>query len=186
VVSRYATAMLRLIPFSSDHFDTVANWFANEREAVQWAGPTVDYPLDAAQFQAMVDQGTTQPPTRLCYMAEREGDLVGHAQLGFDWRNGNARLGRVALSPAARGHRLAAPMLRLVLAEAFALDEIERVDLAVYTWNAPAIRTYERLGFTSEGVRRSSTRIGDQRWDSAEMGLLRIEWHQADDGSDGP
>jgi RimJ/RimL family protein N-acetyltransferase len=174
--------MLRLIPFAPDHFATVASWFANERDVIQWAGPTLDYPLDTTQFQAMVDQGNTHPPTRLCFMAQRESDLVGHAQLGLDWRNGNARLGRVALSPAERGQGLAVPMLRLVLAEAFAIAEIERVDLGVYTWNAPAIRTYERLGFTTEGVRRSSARVGDQRWDTAEMGILRPEWHQADDG----
>lgn len=64
-------------------------------------------------------------------------------------------------------------MLRLVLEEAFARREIERVELNVYTWNTPAIRSYEGLGFKTEGVRRShqwlTTRIsGKQRlWNSA-------------------
>ena len=53
-------------------------------------------------------------------MAADAGDLVGHAQLAYDWRNGSARIGRVAIAPAFRGRGLAKPMLRLIMAEAFA------------------------------------------------------------------
>jgi RimJ/RimL family protein N-acetyltransferase len=175
--------VLRLVPFAPEHFATVASWFNDERDAVQWAGPTVHYPLDAAQLQAMVDLSQAQPPARLCYMAERSGDLVGHAQLGLDWRNGNARLGRVAVSPSERGQGLAVPMLGLILAKAFSMPEIERVDLGVFTSNTPAIRTYQRLGFTLEGVRRSSVRVDGERWDSAEMSILRPEWQQTTQAS---
>lgn len=45
-------------------------------------------------------------------------------------------------------------------------------------FNAAAIRTYESLGFTLEGVRRSSTRVGDERWDTGMMGLLASEWRR--------
>jgi RimJ/RimL family protein N-acetyltransferase len=168
--------MLRLVPFAPEHFAEIASWFENEREAVQWAGPTVHYPLDAAQLQDMVNLSQAQPPARLCYMAERDGDLIGHAQLSLDWRNGNARLGRVALSPVRRGQGIATPMLSLVLIEAFSMPEIERVELGVFTWNTPAIKTYQRLGFSLEGIRRSSARVGDERWDIAQMALLRNEW----------
>jgi RimJ/RimL family protein N-acetyltransferase len=67
-------------------------------------------------------------------------------------------------------------MLRLVVRQAFAPAEIKRVELNVYAGNAPAIRSYERLGFKAEGVRRSSTIVGRERWDTAIMGLLREEW----------
>jgi len=170
--------VLSLVPFVPGHFAEVASWFANEREAAQWAGPAVRYPLDTAQLQAMVDQSQARPPGRLCYTAERGGDVIGHAQLGLDWRNGSARLGRVAVSPRQRGQGLAAPMLSLVLARAFSMPQIERVELGVFTWNTPAVRTYQRLGFTREGVRRSSTRVGGERWDTAEMSILRHEWQQ--------
>jgi RimJ/RimL family protein N-acetyltransferase len=70
-------------------------------------------------------------------------------------------------------------MLELVLAEAFALDDVERVELGVYSWNAPAIATYKRLGFQVEGTRRSSTRVGNERWDSMMMSLLRAEYGPA-------
>lgn len=105
-----------------------------------------------------------------------EGNMVGHAQLGFDWRNGIALLSRVAVAPEARGRGLASEMVRLVVGRAFDFQEIERVELNVYTWNEPAIRTYQRIGFQAEGVRRSSAHVAGERWDTAIMGLLRSEW----------
>lgn len=170
--------MLRLVPFAPAHFPLLPGWFASEADAVRWGGPGARFPLDAPQFEAMLAEGETAPPGRLCWMAEdaAAGGTIGHAQLAFDWRNGNARLGRVAVAPAARGRGLARPMLALVVGEAFARRGIERVELNVYTSNAPAIRTYEALGFAHEGVRRSSARVGAERWDTAHMGLLRAEW----------
>ncbi|WP_421579804.1 GNAT family N-acetyltransferase [Shinella sp. M31] len=44
-----------------------------------------------------------EPPVRLCWMAENGGAVVGHAQLDFDWRNGNVVPGRVAIAPGMRG-----------------------------------------------------------------------------------
>jgi RimJ/RimL family protein N-acetyltransferase len=174
-----ASSQLVLIPFMVDHFPTLMSWFASEREVVQWGGPGVCFPLDDEQLQAIVDESQTEPATRLCWMARRDRELIGHAQLALNWRNGNASIGRVAIAPERRGQRLARPMLELVLAEAFALDDVERVELGVYSWNAPAIATYKRLGFQVEGTRRSSTRVGNERWDSMMMSLLRAEYGPA-------
>lgn len=110
-------------------------------------------------------------------MAEAAGEaMLGHAQLALDWRNGIAMLSRVAVAPEARGRGVATEMVRLVVGRAFSIQEIERVELNVYTWNASAIRTYQRIGFQAEGVRRSSARAAGERWDTAIMGLLRSEW----------
>lgn len=166
--------MLRLVAFAPLHFAELAGWFTNEREIVQWGGPGVSFPLDTRQAQAMIDD--SDRPARRCWMVASGAELVGHAQLGFDWRNGVATLGRVAVAPAARGRRLALPMLKLVLEQAFARGDIERVELSVYPWNATAIRVYERLGFVAEGTKRSAVRVGTERWDNAIMGLLRAEW----------
>ena len=168
--------MLSLLPFAPVHFATLASWFANEGELVQWGGPLVSFPLDAAQMQAMLDEGKSAKPARRCWMAAEDGVLVGHAQITINWRHGLAGLCRVGIAPAARGRGLSVPMLRLVLEQSFAAPEIERAELNVYTWNTPAIRAYERLGFVHEGVRRSSVRVGTERWDTAIMGLLRAEW----------
>ena len=116
-------------------------------------------------------------------MVCRNGAPVGHAQLAYEWHDGNARLGRVAVAPAMRGQGLARPLTALMIQEAFSTPGIERLELNVYMFNQPALRTYEALGFKLEGVRRASTRVGEQRWDTGIMGLLR-EW-QAGAGQHG-
>jgi RimJ/RimL family protein N-acetyltransferase len=182
--TRRAAPRLRLLPFEPAHFGTLGGWFGSEREAVQWGGWTVSFPLGPDQCQAMLDEGAGPRPARLCWMASDGSRLMGHAQLGFDWRNGNALLSRVAVAPEARGLGLAVPMLRLVVDEAFARPEIERLELNVFAANLPAIRTYERLGFATEGLRRSFAKVGDERWDTAMMALLRPEWRAAGGGHD--
>jgi len=168
--------MISILPFSPVHFSILSSWFTTEAELVQWGGPKLTYPLDDAQMQAMLDEGKISPPARLCWMAEHKGEWVGHAQLAFDWRNGNATLGRVGIAPSARGRGLAEPMLRLVLAQAFTFSNIMRVELNVFTFNTPAVRTYQRLGFITEGIRRSCTLVGKERWDGMIMSLLRSEY----------
>lgn len=168
--------MIALVPFEARHFPHLISWFRTEAEAVQWAGPTVTVPLDPPQLSAMLDETRATPPLRLCWMAERDGAPIGHLQIGFDWRNGVARLARVAVAPSARGRGYAKPMIALALDEAFGRPGIERVELNVYPFNAPALRVYRSLGFVEEGRRRSSVRVGSERWDTVHMGMLRDEW----------
>lgn len=165
--------MLTLTPFTPAHFRLLLDWFPTHAELVQWGGPPLEFPLSRDQLERMLAEGSSDPPARLCWMAESEGTTVGHVQLGFDWRNGNALLSRVAIAPDMRGRRLASPLIALAIERAFRFEGIERLELNVYTWNTPAIRTYERSGFVLEGVRRASALVDGERWDTAMMSLLR-------------
>jgi len=170
---------LKLIPFQTDHFSTLAGWFSCEADVVQWGGPFVHFPLDASQMQALLDECRTEPPRRYAWMAGGSDQLVGHVELGFDWRNGNAILQRVIIGPPFRGRGLAEPMVRQVIQQAFAIPQIARLELNVYTFNTPAIKAYKRLGFVHEGTRRASTLVGEERWDTAVMSILREEYTPA-------
>ncbi|MCR3762633.1 GNAT family N-acetyltransferase [Pseudomonas aeruginosa] len=123
-------------------------------------------------------------PLRLLWSACRDGEVIGHCQLLFDRRNGVARLARIALAPTARGQGLGLRMLDALLAEAFADTDIERVELNVYDWNSAARHLYRRAGFREEGLRRSATRVGRERWNVVLMGLLRQEWEAGSAGND--
>lgn len=102
---------------------------------------------------------------------------IGHIELWFDWRNGNATVQRVAINPEHRGLGYSKQMMQLVMEQAFTFPEIFRLELNVYSFNTTAIKTYTRVGFKHEGTRRSSTLVGDERWDTAIMAILRDEYH---------
>ncbi|MCE1252564.1 MAG: GNAT family N-acetyltransferase [Anaerolineae bacterium] len=167
---------MNLIPFSQ-HFSILPTWFPTQASVVQWGGPKLYYPLDIEQMEVMLLEGLGHPPARLCWMALADGLIVGHAQLAFDWTNGNAVIGRVAIAPEQRGKGYAIPMLRLIMAEAFNHRVIQRLELNVFTFNQAAIHTYQRLGFIHEGTRRSATLVDNERWDVSTMSVLRNEYH---------
>ena len=169
-------SVLSLIPFDLPHAERLRSWFSSEAALVQWGGPAVAFPLDTAQLAAMLEDSRRDPPVRLCWSAVARGELVGHAQLALDRRNGNGRLARIALAPDQRGKGLSQPLVTRVVQAAFEMAWIERLELNVYAFNTPAIRAYERAGFVVEGNRRSSALVGGERWDTLMMGLLRSDW----------
>lgn len=163
--------------FAPEHFEALTGWFHSDAELIQWAGPTLDFPLDRAQCAAMLAETQGDLPERLIWSARSaEGRIVGHVQMALDRRNGIGRPGRVGIAPDARGRGFGFSMLAAVVDQTFAMEGMERLELNVYTFNTPAIRTYEKLGFVHEGVRRSCARVGDERWDMAMMGLLKTEY----------
>ena len=167
--------MIKLIDFEPKHFPILRSWLGSERDLVQWGGPDLAYPITDHQFEQMASEGHTEPPTRMCWMGVTVA-LAGHIQVALDWRNGVARIGRVMIAPNMRGQGVARPLLKAAVEQAFSRPEIERTELNVYSWNVVAIRTYAKVGFSHEGMRRSSVKVGNERWDTAIMGMLRAEW----------
>lgn len=161
--------------FRATHIPDMLGWFPNLAALVQWAGPGLSFPLKAADLEAMLAETEAKRPERAMFAGLIDGVLVGHAQVALDWANGVGRLSRVAINPQTRGRGLAMPFLSQVTERFFANPEFERLELNVYTFNEPAIRTYRSLGFREEGVRRSSVRVESARWDTAIYGLLRSE-----------
>ncbi|MBP1884213.1 GNAT family N-acetyltransferase [Sinorhizobium mexicanum] len=166
---------LQIENFAEDHARELPTWFPTLRSLIQWGGPDVRFPLDKDQIEAMVAETTGRQPKRWIFSALVRGVVAGHAQVALDWQNGVARLSRVAINPSFRGQGLALPFLTLVVRRVFAVAAFERLELNVYTFNAAAIRTYRGLGFIEEGIRRSSVKVGDERWDTAIYGLLRSD-----------
>lgn len=164
--------VLTVVPASAELCADLPNWFADAVELATWGGPGLDFPLTPTAIAAMLAEAASQPPARLSFSGVVAGEVVAHAQLALDWTNGVARLGRVALKPSARRHGLARPFLRQVMARLAPLGDFPRLELNVYTFNHRAMALYESLGFEREGVRRSSARVGQARWDTAIYAII--------------
>ena len=87
----------------------------------------------------------------------------------------NLYLKRVAVARPGQG--LGTAFLSLVLDEAFGPMGAERFYLDCFADNARAQRSYEKLGFTRDGVLRQAFRLADgRRSDLIMMAILKIEW----------
>lgn len=168
--------MLSLRKFEKSDIRDLFTWFATEREALQWAGAALSWPLRRSELVDLIKQHRGPEPTREVWAVMRGQDMIGHFQIGLNRRLRTVGLGRIALAPPYRGQSFSAPLMNLILAQAFSHDWVHRADLLVYSHNRAAIRAYERAGFIHEGTRRESTPIEDEIWDTHMMSLLRREF----------
>ncbi len=96
---------LLIRPFTREDYSTLVEWVPDEASLVQWAGPGLSFPLDAAQLETIVAESTGEQPRRLAWMARPAASLaetIGHFQIAYDRRCDTATLARVILAPQAR------------------------------------------------------------------------------------
>ena len=106
---------------------------------------------------------------------EYDGHCVGHAGLSVDPDQHSARYTVGLFVRALRGRGLGREVTRLVLAWAFDVEGVHRVELEVLAANTGAIKCYLACGFRQEGVRRDAELYPDGWKDFILMGLLRSE-----------
>jgi RimJ/RimL family protein N-acetyltransferase len=105
------------------------------------------------------------------------GEVVGEVVLyDVDPLNRNCTF-RILIGPRGRGRGLGTEATRLIVGYGFEHVGLHRIQLEVYTDNYRALRTYEKVGFTTEGVRRQA-QLRDGIWrDEVVMSILSHEWN---------
>ncbi|PLR99256.1 GNAT family N-acetyltransferase [Bacillus sp. T33-2] len=68
--------------------------------------------------------------------------------------------------------------MRLLLDYGFGVYNLHRIELEVYSYNARAIRAYEKLGFKQEGIKRESIYYNHKFHDTIIMGMLKSEFQR--------
>jgi len=170
------TEPMYIRPFHCTDIPELLTWFPTPAALAQWGSPARQFPLDEPQVAALLAETGGLRPARRIWAAEQDGVLVATTSVVMNWQQGVALLAMVGVAPSARGTGLAKPFLTEIIGMVFSDPAFARLELNVYTFNAAAIRTYERLGFVSEGVRRSAAKVEGERWDVAHYSLLRTEY----------
>jgi ribosomal protein S18 acetylase RimI-like enzyme len=110
------------------------------------------------------------PAVQCILVAEQSGNIAGSLEMirGTMQKNRHTAVFGMALFPDFRGRGLGGGLL--TAAEEWArATGVEKVTLAVFATNTPAIRMYQRLGYEEEGRRRAQYRIQDQWVDEIYM-----------------
>ena len=118
-----------------------------------------------------------QPPEPGTYIwaVEYDGHCVGSAGLRVDPDQHCATYSVGLFVAALRGRGLGREVTRLVLAWAFDVLAVHRVQLEVLATNSRAISCYLACGFRREGVRRQAELYPDGWKDFILMGIVRSE-----------
>lgn len=107
------------------------------------------------ELDAEVRRSEAEPELHGRFVLEVGGEPAG--VLAFDVANRRSRIAylhAIMLDPSFRGRGLAAAATRLLVRHLVFDLAYHRVQLEVYGFNEAAVRLFERVGFTREGVRR--------------------------------
>lgn len=131
-----------LHPVQSPHYAVIGTWLDSASATQRWAGPGVPYPLAPDAFaQALQLQ---QRPGWV--LLDAEGHCLGFGQY-WPTSPGTLHLGRIIISPQARGRGLGRALMQALVAQALQSAAVERLTLRVYRDNVAAVSLYRDLGF---------------------------------------
>jgi len=136
--------VIALRPFEPTDDAALISWLRSAAELTLFTGPKLTWPLTSEQLD-----GIRATPEFAAFTAIVDDEVIGHIEL-ISTGDDSARIGRVLLDPAQRGRGLGEALVRAAIAEASARG-IRSLSLFVYPDNTPAVRLYEKLGFTSHG-----------------------------------
>lgn len=166
-----------LRPSERDDLPLFVRWF-NDAEVLRnlaMRAPMSDA-SEAAWFDRMLAaQGVTDYHFVICLLDD--GRPIGTTGLhGLDLQNGSADFGIAIGEKSEWDKGYGTDALHAICDFGFGELRLERIGLSVYAGNDRARRSYEKAGFTHEGVLRRAHFARGEHIDVHVMSLLRDEW----------
>ncbi|REE96387.1 GNAT family N-acetyltransferase [Thermomonospora umbrina] len=172
--------MIELRDFLPSDVPDLVSWIDGPGSLILWSGPSAfRWPLDDAQLLSSLDTERRRRRSWTAVETNAPDTPLGHISLAREPHASTGRLGRVLVSPQARGRGLGELLVTSVQQLAFNELHLHRLSLGVFAHNERALHLYERLGFVREGTLREVCWVEGVWWSTVEMGLLDHEWRAA-------
>jgi RimJ/RimL family protein N-acetyltransferase len=136
-------------------------------------------PNRAKEIREAIEKQQNEDPHTIAFSVRTLADdtLIGFVAFdGIDWRHGNTFVAIGLGEPAYRGNGYGTDALRVMLRYGFQELNLYRIQLNVFSYNERAIKSYLKVGFSSEGRQRGMLLRDGRRWDFVYMSILRDEW----------
>ncbi|MBT2692073.1 GNAT family protein [Bacillus sp. ISL-55] len=172
--------MIELKYFTEEDIPQLITWIDSPEFLLQWSGTGFTYPLTHQQLIKYLGEANKEGSEIQAFKVVHveSSKVIGHISLGsINLHNRNARMCRVLIGDKEmKGKGLAPYMVNKLLNIAFLKFGLHKVSLAVYDFNSPALKLYQKIGFRTEGLIREASRIGNDYWSYYEMSILDREW----------
>lgn len=141
-----------LRPPTESDYAPIASWIPDAKAALRWAGPLLNFPFPALHLSAAL----AVPGYEVSSYCLVDGNLQPEG-FGQHWvsQPGFVHLGRIIVSPGARGRGIGRLLCQELLDTAISSSQAKAATLRVYRDNTAAVRLYESLGF--QEVKAEST-----------------------------
>lgn len=133
-----------------------------------------------SQVERYIENAAQDDSRLMLLIALQENDqVIGDiALMDMHTKNRSAHI-RIAIDNTEhQGKGYGSEALLLMLDYGFGICNLHRIELEVYAFNQRAIRTYEKLGFQREGVRRDALFYNHQYHDAIQMSILEDEFRE--------
>lgn len=135
---------MKLIPFTTKHFEILINWIVDEDTMLRFAGIGFSYPLTSDQLRDYIQNHSD----RLLYLALDDFDTpIAYGEI-IPQDFVSARLGHLIIGDSReRGKGLGQKFISLLIKEGQQKLNIKRMDLYLLEGNLPAQKCYLKYGF---------------------------------------
>lgn len=173
------TSRLVLRWISEDDIDGLYEVFSDPQVMRYWSSAPLANREAAAELQREIAAGNENDSMFKWGLALRDSNsVIGTTTLfNLNLDNERAELG-YAMGSAHWGKGYMNEALRALVAHAFEVMNLRRLEADVDPRNAASIRTLERLGFQREGFLRERWHVNGEIQDAFFYGLLRHEWQR--------
>ena len=171
------TPRLVLRWISEDDIDSLYEIFSDPHVMRYWSTVPLPDREAAVALQREIAEGNGSETMLKWGIALRDSNrMIGTTTLfNLSLDNGRAEIG-YAMAHAYWGKGYMNEALTALVAHAFEVMELRRLEADVDPRNAASIRTLERLGFQREGFLRERWHVNGEIQDAFFYGLLRHEW----------
>lgn len=172
------TIMLR--EYQAEDISAIRTW-VNDADTTRYLSTRYWPPQTMADSQEFLSRMLQSSHNAYNFViAEREtARYIGQLDMfRVDWRLRQGEIGMVIADAGERGRGVGTEALGLLQRFAFRTLGLERLELEVHMRNLPALRCYEKAGFTLEGVKRHAFFSDGQFCDVGVMSVLREEFAQ--------
>lgn len=176
---------IRLTALIDSDYDTMQSWY-QDADFMRMYDGTPAAPRTRQQLEKTLSEEINSPTAY--YFAIRplsDNRLIGITDISdILWTHGCGWLGIAIGEFSDRGKGYGTEAMRLMLDFGFRELNLHRIQLTVFEYNTVAIRLYESLGFTREGVHREFLQRDAQRYDLLLYGILKHEWLSASEADE--
>ena len=166
--------MIRLQKFDRNDYENLIRWIDSEEMLIQIAGRQMTFPVTREQL----DVSQADPNRNAFSMIDTEtGKSIGHCELYL--MEHSAKIDRVIIGDRSmKGKGICRQVMDLLLDYGFNVMKQELIELNVFTWNAPAIRCYEKAGLIKNLEKTMEFDTNGEKWIAFNMSIDRENYEK--------
>jgi RimJ/RimL family protein N-acetyltransferase len=166
--------MIRFQKFDRNDYDNLIRWIDSEEMLIQIAGRQMTFPVTREQL----DVSQADPNRNAFSMIDTEtGKSIGHCELYL--MEHSAKIDRVIIGDRSmKGKGICRQVMDLLLDYGFNVMKQELIELNVFTWNASAIRCYEKAGLIKNLEKTMEFDTNGEKWIAFNMSIDRENYEK--------